>query len=205
VQAALVATDQFANVFAARTEAAADAVLAGPEQNRYTTLMSDDPQWNAALGPTFFDGRILVDILVWDWNLRVAVAAPSARSKSRFRSGLDYGRDFRIRGRVRAPVALRGKTIDVTLSPFGPRVIFGHNGLKEVGRLGVGPPDQDADFAASLMLPESAIPSTATSLASIWKHLDLWTFDATDEGARISAFAFSAEIHANLLDWANGD
>jgi hypothetical protein len=56
-----------------------------------------------------------------------------------------------------------------------------------------------------LMLPESAIPSTATSLASIWKYLDFWTVDETDEGARISAFSFAAEIHPNLLGWANGD
>jgi putative cofactor-binding repeat protein len=179
--------------------------LAGLEQNRYIALMPDDPQWNAALDPRFFDGRILIDILAWDWNLRVAVAGPSARPKSRFQSGLIYGRDFKIQGRVRAPSALRGKSINITLSPFGPKVLFGRNGLKEVGRLSVGSPGQDIDFAATLMLPESAIPSTATSLASAWKHLDLWTFEETNEGARISAFSFSAAIHGNLLDWANGD
>jgi hypothetical protein len=179
--------------------------LAGSEQNRYIILMSDDPQWNAALDRRFFDGRILVDMLAWDWNLRVAVSGPSTRPKSRFQGGLDYGRDFKIQGRVRAPGALRGKTIDVKLSPFGPKVLFGRNGLQELGRLSVGAPGEDADFAATLLLPESAISSTATSLASMWKHLDFWTFDETDEGARISAFSFSAEIHANLLDWANAD
>lgn len=167
--------------------------------------MSDDPKWNAALDPRFFDGRVLVDILAWDWNLRVAVSDPSARPKSRFQGGLDYRRDFKIQGRFRAPGALRGKTIGVTLSPFGPKVLFGHNGLGEVGRLTVKASGEDADFAATLMLPESAIPSTATSLASIWKHLHLWIFDEIDEGARVSAFAFSAEVHPNLLDWANGD
>jgi hypothetical protein len=167
--------------------------------------MLDDPQWNAARDPSFFDGRILIDIEAWDWNLRVAVSAPSTRLKSRFQSGLDYSRDFKLRGRVRAPRAVRGKSVDVTLSPFGSKVLFGRNGLKEVGRLGGGMPGGDADFSATLMLPESAIPSTATSLASIWKHLDLWIFDAADQGARISAFAFSATIHPNLADWANGD
>lgn len=167
--------------------------------------MSDDPRWDAALDPRFFDGRILVDILAWDWNLRVAVAGLSARPKSRFQGGLDYGRDFKIQGRVRAPGPLRGKTIGVSLTPFGPKVLFGRNGLKEVGRLSVGTPGHDVDFTATLMLPESASPSTATSLATTWKHLDLWTFDDTDEGARISAFSFSAAIHANLLDWANAD
>jgi hypothetical protein len=167
--------------------------------------MSDDPQWNAALDPRFFDGLILVDILAWDWNLRVAVSGPSARPKSQFQGGLDYGQDFKIQGRIRAPSALRGKTVGVSLSPFGPKVLFGRNGLKEVGRWSVGAPGEDTDFAVTLMLPESAIPSTATSLASMWKHLDLWTFDGTDEGGRISAFSFSAAIPANLLDWANGD
>jgi hypothetical protein len=167
--------------------------------------MSDDPQWNAALDPRFFDGRILIDIEAWDWNLRVAVSEPSRRLKSRFQGGLDYSRDFKLRGRVRSPSAMRGKSVDVTLSPFGPKVLFGRNGLKEVGRVGAGVREQDADFSATLMIPESAIPSTATSLASIWKHLDLWTFDATDEGAKVSAFAFSAAIHPNLTDWANGN
>lgn len=167
--------------------------------------MSDDPQWNAARDPRFFDGRILVDILAWDWNLRVAVSGLSARRKARFQGGLGYGRDFKIQGRVRAPSALRGKLIDVSLSPFGPKVLFGRNGLKEVGRLDVGAPGDNADFAASLMLPESAMASTATSLAATWKHLDLWIFDGADAGARVSAFSFSAAIHANLLDWANAD
>src|ERR1700744_3680418 len=103
--------------------------------------MSDDPQWNAARDPSFFDGRILIDIEAWDWNLRVAVSAPSTRLKSRFQRGLDYSRDFKLRGRVRAPRAVRGKSVDVTLSPFGSKVLFGRNGLKEVGRLGGGMPE----------------------------------------------------------------
>jgi hypothetical protein len=167
--------------------------------------MSDDPKWHAARDPRFFDGRLLIDILTWDWNLRVAVSAPSTRLKSRFQGGLDYSRNFELRGRVRAPSALRGKIIDVTLSPFGPKVLFGRNGLKEVGRLSLGTPEGDTDFAATVMLPESAIPSTATSLASAWKYLHLWTLDANGEGARISAFTFSAAIYPNLLEWANAD
>jgi len=167
--------------------------------------MANDPKWNAALDPQFFDGRILVDILAWDWNLRVAAAGSAMRPRSRFQGGLEYGRDFKIQGRIRAPGALRGTTIGVTLSPFGPKVRFGRNGAREVGRLTVSPVGEGPDLAAMLMLPEFAIPSTATSLASIWKHLDFWTFDETDEGAKISAFSFAAAIHPNLLDWANGD
>ncbi len=166
--------------------------------------MSDDPQWNAALDPSFFDGRILVDILAWDWNLRVAVSGPATRPKLRFQGGLDYSRDFQIQGRIRAPGFLRNRAIAVTLSPFGPKVLFGRNGLKEVGRLSVAP-GADTDLALNLMLPESAIPSTATSLANSWKHLHFWTFNEADEGARISSFWFSADIHPNLSEWANAD
>jgi hypothetical protein len=167
--------------------------------------MSDDPQWNAALDPRFFDGRILVDILAWDWNLRVAVAGSSAGPRSRFQGGLEYGRNFKIQGLIRAPGSLRGTTIDVTLSPFGPKILFGRNGLKEVGRLTASAACEGADLAVILMLPESAIPATATSLASAWKYVHLWTLDETEDGARISAFTFSAAIYPNLLDWANAD
>lgn len=167
--------------------------------------MSHDPKWNAALDPEFFDGRILIDILSWDWRLRVAVSAASTAPRARVQGGLDYGRTFSIRGRVRAPAALRGQSIDVSLEPFGPQVLFGRNGRKEVGRLVAGASSEGADLAVSLMLPEAAIPSTTISLASIWKHLDIWTFNEAEEGAPISAFAFSAAIHPNLLDWANGD
>jgi hypothetical protein len=62
-----------------------------------------------------------------------------------------------------------------------------------------------ADFEVSLMLPESAIPTTATSLGSNWKYLHLWTLEETDLGASISAFTFSAAIHPNLQSWANAD
>ena len=164
--------------------------------------MSDDPQWNAALEPGFFDGRLLVDILSWDWPLRVAVSAPTTRLRSRFQGGLDYDRHFQIRGRIRAPAVLRNKRVEVTLSPFGPKVVFGRNGLKELGRLRAAATPA-TEFAASLMLPETAIATTAASLASNWKYLHLWTFDETHAGATISSFSFSATIHPNLMDWAN--
>lgn len=167
--------------------------------------MSKAPGWNAALDPQFYDGRVLIDILAWDWNLRVGVSGPTTRPKARFQAGLDYRRDFLVEGRIRAPGILRGNVSKISLSPFGPKLLFGRNGLKEVGSLNVAPAGGDAAFEVILMLPESAIATTATSLASAWKHLHLQTFDEAERGARISAFSFSAAIHANLLDWANDD
>ena len=166
--------------------------------------MSDDQPGNAALDPSFFEGRLMMDILSWDWNLRVAISPTAMRPRARFQ-GLDYGRDFTIRGRVRAPRELSGKTIKVTLSPFGPKVRFGRGGLQDVGQLRVLPPGSDPDFTASLMLPEEAIPTTATSLASIWKHVDIWTFDEGLRSARISSYSFSADIHPNLRAWADAE
>lgn len=100
-------------------------ILAAAEQNKYELHMPDAPQLNAALDPAFFEGRLLIDILAWDWNLRVAICSAETPPKSRFQGGLDYGRDFLVRGRVRAPKELRGRTIKVRLSPFGPKVGFG--------------------------------------------------------------------------------
>jgi hypothetical protein len=163
--------------------------------------MSDDAQPIHALDPAFFEGRLMIDILSWDWNLRVAINATAMRPRTRFQ-GLDYGRDFTLHGRVRTPRELRGRTIKVTLSPFGPKVRFGRGGLGQVGRLKTLPPDSGFDFEGVLMLPEDAIATTATSLASTWKHLQVHTFD--DDPQQVAAYFFSAAIHPTLAE-TNGD
>jgi hypothetical protein len=145
----------------------------------------------------------MIDILAWDWNLRIAVSSALARSKARFR-GLDCGRDFTIHGQLRAPRELRGKTIKVILSPFGPKVRFGRGGLQQVGALKASPECSNFDFEATLMLPEEAIAPTITSLSSTWKHLQIKT-DEEPGGARIFAYYFQASIHPNLEAWANAD
>lgn len=168
--------------------------------------MTGEPQRSAATDPGFFEGRLLIDILAWDWNLRVAISPAMSRPRSWLWDGLEYSRDFTIQGRIRAPSELRGKCIKVTLSPFGPKVRFGRGGMQQVGQMIVRAPEAtDTELDATLMLPEAAIPTTATSLASIWKHLDIWTFERDPKSAKISAYAFSAEIHANLQAWANAE
>ncbi|MDB5453842.1 MAG: hypothetical protein JWO33_2420 [Caulobacteraceae bacterium] len=72
--------------------------------------VSDDPKWNAALDPTFFEGRLLIDILSWNWNLHVTVPSEGGPQRS---NEFEYGRDFTISGRVRAPREVRGKSIKV--------------------------------------------------------------------------------------------
>lgn len=156
------------------------------------------------LDPAFFDGRLLVDILDWDWKLRVAIEA-GAKQRGRLSDRLTYGRDFVIRGRIRAPRELRGKTITVTLSPFGPKVRFGHGGLRQIGSLRIPTTRGDCDFEALLMLPEDAIPATAASLATMWKNLQIITFDGGAVGAAVSHYFFGAHIHPNLEAWANAE
>lgn len=164
--------------------------------------MSDDAQPPTALDPSFFEGRLMIDILAWDWNLRVAINPNAMRPRARFQ-GVDYGRDFTIHGRIRAPRELRGKTIKATLSPFGPKVRFGRGGLRQVGGLEVKAAGADHEFEVALMLPEEAISTTATSLASVWKHLSIWTFDEDVDSAKVEAYDFAADIHPNLRAWAD--
>ncbi len=146
----------------------------------------------------------MIDILAWNWNLRVATNQPVTRSKAPF-PGLEYGRDFTLHGRVRAPRELRGKGVKVTLSPFGPTVRFGRGGLQDVGELTVLPEGAEVEIEVVLMLPEEAIAPTATFLASTWKHLQIKTYDEGPGGAKASAYFFQASIHPNLEAWANAD
>lgn len=145
----------------------------------------------------------MIDILAWDWNLRLRISAPTETETS-FR-GLDYGRDVVVRGQVRAPRELRGKTIEVILSPFGPKVRFGRGGVHQVGELKSLPDGCDFDFQATLVLPEDAIAPAITSLASTWKHLQIQTGDDDLRATMIFAYSFHAYIHPNLEAWAYAD
>ncbi len=156
------------------------------------------------LDPMFFEGRLLIEILDWDWKLRVAIEA-GAKRRGRLSEGLTYGRYFLIRGRIRAPRELRGKAVKVTLSPFGPKVRFGYDGLPQIGSLRIPANRGDWDFEAMLMLPEDAIPATAASLATMWKNLQIITFNESAAGAAVSHYFFGAHIHPNLEAWANAE
>lgn len=176
--------------------------IAPQEQNKHNALVSD--ALPSPLDPTFFEGRLLIDIMDWDWRLRLAVEAGAEWQRGPLK-GLTYCRDFVIHGRIRAPGDMRGKAIKVSLSPFGPKVKFGKGGLQRVGDLKVLASGFETDFEATLMLPEDAIPATVASLAAIWKHLQILTFDEHAQGAAISHYYFGAEIHPNLEALANAE
>ncbi len=119
--------------------------------------------------------------------------------------GLNYGRDLLVRGRVRPPRELRGKTMEVILSPFGPKVRFGRSGLHQVGEVKAALDGSDFDFQATLMLPEDAVAPSITSLASTWKYIQIQTSDDDLCAARILAYSFYVHIHPNLKAWADAD
>jgi hypothetical protein len=164
-------------------------------------MNSDMP--NDGLDPGFFDGRYMVEIGEWDWSLFVGLSPETTPVEYRFQGGLIFTRGIEIVGRIRAPAVLRGKLIRIWISPFGPEINFGGDGLDRVGRFYVGKADPlGSDFQASLHLPESALAPALTCLTSIWKYLDLWTADYGNEQASITSFCFSACVHPNLAAWA---
>lgn len=158
---------------------------------------------NAASEPGFFDGRLMIDILAWDWNLRLRISDPAEMEPKDGFEGLEYGRDLVLRGRVRAPRELRGRMMEVILSPFGPEVRFGRGGLHQLGALMASPDGSAFDLRATLMLPEDAIAPSITSLASAWKYLQIQTGDNDLGEAEIFAYSFHAFIHPNLQGWAD--
>jgi hypothetical protein len=61
--------------------------------------------------PSFFKGRVMVEIEEWNWALTVGLSHPRAIARQRFQGGLSYVRSFGIRGLIRAPGNLRSKAI----------------------------------------------------------------------------------------------
>lgn len=67
------------------------------------------------------------------------------------------------------------------------------------------PPHHGAHLTATLLMPDSAISTAATCLASLWKYIHIWTFDEGVDEAGVRAFSFSREVHDNLSGWIAGE
>lgn len=154
------------------------------------------------LDPSFFDGRLLVEIDAWDADLHVGLSTDAMPQEYRIQGGLSISRGFRIDGRIIAPKTLRTKSIRIWLSPFGPDMQFGPDELDEVGQVYIHTHrPQKPDFSATLLIPEASLPVVAICLSSIWKYVHVFTFDEDAERASVNAFGFDAKLHNNVIAW----
>lgn len=165
--------------------------------------MTQDAEPNAAEDPGFFDGRYLVEIETWDWNLHLAVSRESMPPEYRFQGGLDYVKTFELEGRIAGPEALRNQRIRVWLSPFGPDTQFDVENPDGVGRIWRhNPPKYGVEYSATLRIPEASVAAAATCLASVWRYLHMWTFDEDGDELALERFAFSRDIPPKIASWA---
>lgn len=160
-----------------------------------SSTASDTP----AFDPEIFDDRYLVEITEWEWSLYLGVSHEATPRRYRFQGGLNFSRWFDLSGKILAPAAHRGKSMRLNLSPFGPEARFGPFDQEDVGEVCNNPaPAAKADLSATLLIPESTIPTVATCLSSTWKYVHIWPGEEDDDGARVRAFSFSNAIHENL-------
>jgi hypothetical protein len=153
----------------------------------------------AAPDPSFFDGRLLVEIEAWNCALSVGLSSALMPRQYTFQSGLDVTRGFDIEGRLRAPSRYRDQRISIHLQPFGP----GREEWDEVGRLYFHPdrPGGRPQLMATLLVPEVTLSMIATCLGTSWKYIHVWTFDEDAEEASVSSFSFDTKVHKNLAAW----
>ena len=157
----------------------------------------------AALDPSFFEGRLLIEILTWDWTLHVGLSHKHTPRKDRFQGGLDLMRSIDVEGRILAPQEHRGHDVCVHFSPFGPRMRFGRRGLDRVGwfYLPRSAPEQRG-YSASLLLPGADLTLLAVALSSTTKYLHLWTFDLDIDQANVRDYGLSSTISDKVKPWA---
>jgi hypothetical protein len=157
----------------------------------------------AALDPSFFNGRLLIEILAWDWRLHVGLSHKHTPRKYRFQRGLDLVRSIHLEGRILAPQEHRGHDVRVHFSPFGPRMKFGRGGMDRVGwfYLPRSAPEQRG-YSASLLLPEADLALLGVALNSRTKYLHLWMFDVDIDQAKVRDYGLSSTISDQVKPWA---
>jgi hypothetical protein len=157
------------------------------------------------LSPSFFEGRLLVEILSWDWRLGIGLSRVGPR-KYRFQGGLDLVRTIWLDGRIQAPAEHRGRKIDVLVRPFGPEIRFGRRGLKSVGSLVLlTDAGERRGWEASLLLPEVDLATLAVAVSTTTKYLHIWTCGLDVEVARITDYSLSSTIGHKVKPWAGVD
>jgi hypothetical protein len=163
-----------------------------------------DQENDDASHPSFYEGRLLVEILSWDWGLHLGVSRVGPR-KDRFQGGLDRVRTIRLEGRIQAPREHRGRGIKVGVTPFGPEMRFG-GALESVGSLHLFRSTPGARACeASLLLPEADLALLAVALSTTTRYLHIWTPGLDVEVARITDYSLSSSIGEKVKPWAGLD
>lgn len=157
------------------------------------------------LHPSFFEGRVLVDILSWEWAFSLGVSRIGPR-KYRFQGGLDRVRTIKLQGRIQAPSQHRGRNVQVYVYPFGPKMRFSRRGLQSVGSMHLFRSGPDIrDYEASLLLPEADLTLLAVALSTTTRYLHICTPDLDVEVARITDYSLSSTIGEKVKPWAGVD
>jgi hypothetical protein len=164
--------------------------------------METEDEGGAPLDPSFFEGRVLIELLSWDWGLYVGLSRIGPR-KYRFQGGLDLVRTITLEGRIQAPWEHRGRDIQVHVRPFGPKMRFGRRGLGSVGSLQMLRSASEArGCEGSLLLPEADLALLAIALSSTTRYLHIWTCGLDAEVARITSYSLSSMIGDKVKPWA---
>jgi hypothetical protein len=163
-----------------------------------------DQEDAGALHPSFFDGRLLVEIVSWEWGFYLGVSRVGPR-KYRFQGGLDRVRTIDVVGRIQAPQEDRGRRVRVIFTPFGPEMRFG-SGLESVGSLHLFRSASEArDWEANLLLPEADLTMMAIALSTTTRYLHIWTPGLDVEVARVTNYSLSASLGEKVKPWAGVD
>lgn len=164
--------------------------------------MKTEDAGGAPLDPSFFEGRVLIEILSWEWQLGVGLSRIGPR-EYRFQGGLDLARTITMEGRIQAPQEHRGRDIEVSIYPIHRRMRFGRLGRKSVGSVQLfSSAPEPGSRRAILLLPEMDLPMLAVALSTKLKYLDLWTRGLDVEVAKVTNYGFSSTIGDKVKPWA---
>lgn len=138
-------------------------------------------------------GCLIVEIQRWDRWQHLGPKPRLMPRKYSFQGGLTYSPSFDVWGRLVHPVAMQGQHIRIWISPARRHLKIGPGALRDLGQLHFKePPSRGWDISVTMLIPSLAAAPATTCLSSVWKYLQLSTFDEDEDGASISAFAFSA-------------
>lgn len=145
------------------------------------------------------DGRILIEIDTWEADFHLGMLPPGMPTEGSYLGGLIFVRGFDVRGRVLAPKELSGGTIDITLSPLPPDLLFIPSATNSVGRFYFRPENPGLrNNAVRLYMPEADLTHIATCLAANWKYVHVWISGKDENDAAVDSYSFSSAVHDDL-------